>query len=205
MKKKKEQKKYLEEKLEPKIELAKKGEIKLYFIDAAHFVHGAFLAYVWCFVRMFIQTPSGRKRFNVLGAIDAITHELITVTNETYINAISICELLEKIASKNINIAVTLVLDNARYQKCDLVTIRAKELGIELLYLPSYSPNLNIIERLWKWIKKDCLYSKYYDTFSKFKEAILLSLNKTQICKDEMDSLLNLKFQSFENIQVMHG
>ena len=48
----------------------------------------------------------------------------------------------------------------------------AKILGIELLYLPSYSPNLNLIERLWKYVKKECLYSEYYDTFAKFKAAI---------------------------------
>ena len=71
--------------MEPRIELAKKGKLKLFFADAAHFVHGTFLGYLWCFTRIFIPTPSGRKRFNVLGAIDAINQELITVTNESYI------------------------------------------------------------------------------------------------------------------------
>jgi len=56
----------------------------VFFVDAAHFVFGAFLGYLWCFVRCWIKAPSGRQRFNVLGALNAITHEVITVTNLTY-------------------------------------------------------------------------------------------------------------------------
>jgi transposase len=48
----------------------------------------------------------------------------------------------------------------------------ADKLGIELLYLPSYSPNLNLIERLWKWVKKKCLYGKYYENFTDFQQSI---------------------------------
>ncbi len=68
----------------------------MFFVDAAHFVIGAFLGFMWCFERVFIKSPSGRKRFNVLDALNAITHEVITVTNETYINAESVCQLLRK-------------------------------------------------------------------------------------------------------------
>jgi transposase len=91
-------------------------------------------------------------------------------------NAISVCELLNKIKEKHPYEAVTILLDNAKYQKCKLVQELADSLNIELLFLPSYSPNLNIIERLWKWTKKDCLNCKYYETFAKFKEAINRSL-----------------------------
>jgi transposase len=89
----------------------------------------------------------------VLAALNAINHEVITVTNDSYINALSVCELLGKLAALNLSIPITLVLDNARYQKCQLVQDLAKSLDIELLYLPSYSPNLNLIERLWKFVK----------------------------------------------------
>ncbi len=90
-------------------------------------------------------------------------------------------------------------MDNARYQHCQLVQDYAKKLNIELLFLPSYSPNLNIIERLWKWVIKDCLYCKYYEKFGAFKSAIDLSLSKVgqPEYKEEFDSLLNLKFQTF--------
>src|SRR6266542_633940 len=70
-----------------------------FFVDAAHFVHGAFLGMVWCFVRYFLPTPAGRKRFNVLGAVDALTKEIITVVNETPVNAETVCQLLRKMAT----------------------------------------------------------------------------------------------------------
>ncbi|RAM48083.1 MAG: IS630 family transposase, partial [Hapalosiphonaceae cyanobacterium JJU2] len=127
----------------PRLEEAKTGKRAVFFVDASHFVMGAFLGWVWCFQRIFIKSPSGRKRFNVLGALNAITHEIIFVSNETYINAESICELLYKLAALKLNIPITIVCDNARYQKCKLVQELAETLGIELLYLPSYSPNLN--------------------------------------------------------------
>jgi transposase len=89
-----------------------------------------------------------------LGALDAITLEVLTITNDAYINAVSVCELLMKISKQNIGLPITIVLDNARYQKCLIVKELAEKLNIELLYLPTYSPNLIIIERLWKFIKK---------------------------------------------------
>ncbi|MGH2645155.1 MAG: IS630 family transposase, partial [Chitinophagaceae bacterium] len=98
--------------------------------------------------------------------------ESTTVTNETYINAQSVCELIEKIAMKNKDKTVTLIMDNARYQYCDLVKGFAQKMNIRLVFLPSYSPNLNLIERFWKFVKKESLYSKYYETFASFKEAI---------------------------------
>ena len=135
-----------------------------FFVDAAHFVLSPFIGMLWCFARTFIKSPAGRKRFNVLAALDALTQELTIVSNDKYINAFSFCELLWDINKKyaGMNIPITLVLDNARYQKCKLVFYFAQLLDIELLYLPAYSPNLNLIERLWKFVKKKCLYSKYY-------------------------------------------
>jgi transposase len=93
-------------------------------------------------------------------------------------------------------------LDNARYQKCALVAAAAVSLQIELLYLPAYSPNLNLIERLWKFVKKECLYSTYYADFATFKAAIQKCLSETHTThKTALDSLLTLKFQTFEKTQ----
>jgi transposase len=193
---------FKKEKLEPVLEEAKAGKRKVYFVDAAHFVLAPFLGFLWSFSRLFIQAPAGRSRFNVLGALDAITHELITVTNDTYINAQSVCDLLWILNRKYPNIPITLILDNARYQKCAIIFALAESLNIDLLYLPSYSPNLNIIERLWKFVKKKCLYSKYYSKFDNFKSAISSHLSRTNSeYKNELDSLLSLKFQSFSNVK----
>jgi transposase len=190
---------FLKEKIEPRLKEAKEGRRVVFFMDAAHFVLAPFLGYLWSVARIFIKAPSGRQRLNILGALNAVTHELITVTNETYINAISVCELLRKIAAMNIAVPVTIFLDNARYQKCLIVKETADALRIELCFLPPYSPNLNLIERLWKFVKKKCLYSHYYPVFSEFKGAIMHCLGMTHAtCKEDLDSLLTLRFQLFK-------
>ena len=155
------------------------------------------------FYSNFYSLSSGRKRFNVLGAINAVTKELITVTNQTYINAQSVCQLFIQLVELKIETPITLVLDNARYQKCALVQNYAEMLGIELLYLPSYSPHLNLIERFWKFVKKECLYSKYYQNFSEFKHAIEQCLESANsIHQPSLQSLLTWNFQSFKNVKI---
>lgn len=192
------------QKLAPRLEEARAGRRAVYFVDAAHFVFGAFLGCLWSLTRVFVRTPSGRQRFNVLGALDAVTHELITVTNETYINALSVCQLLRQLAERAGSRAVSVVLDNARYQHCALVQAVAAELGIELLFLPPYSPNLNLIERLWKFVKKRCLNSTNHADFGAFRRAIADCLeNVRSRHKEELDTLLTLNFQTFEKPQSM--
>jgi transposase len=186
------------------LEKAKAGSLKVFFVDASHFVHGTYLGHLWCFVRCFIKSASGRSRFNVLGALDGITKEMITIVNETYINAQCVCDLMEEIAKRNIGIPIKLVMDNAKYQKCDLVKTAAARLNIELIYLPSYSPNLNLIERYWKFVKKKCLYSKYYETFVSFRNAIKNVLeNENSKYDEELKNLLTLNFQTFKNVKIV--
>jgi transposase len=173
-------------------------------MDAAHFVFAPFLGYLWCFVRMFVKAPSGRKRFNVLGALNAITHEMVMITNTDYINAYSVCQLLIKISQKCVDLPISIVLDNASYQRCRLVQNTAKLFNIELLYLPTYSPNLNLIERMWKFVKKKCLNSKYYPDFASFTNSITDVLSKMNGCyKKELDSWLSLNFQSFKKSYII--
>ena len=203
------QKEFLETELQPRLKEAETGERKVYFMDAAHFVMGAFLGYVWSFTRIFVKTPSGRQRFNVLGALDAVTNEFLSIMNTTYITSIQVCELLHVIAQKatdprtNIMCAVTIVCDNAKYQRCKLVMETARSLNIELLFLPSYSPNLNLIERIWKFTRKRCLNSKYYPTFDLFKGAISSFLTTMHLTYTaELKTLLTLKFQTFDEEQT---
>jgi transposase len=196
--------KSIKKKLEPRLTEAQAGKRAVFFVDAAHFVFGAFPGYLWCFARCWIKAPSGRQRFNVLGALHAITHEVITGTNCTYINAESVCQLLRKLDALGLQVPITLVLDNARYQRCALVQSVADPLGIELLYLPAYSPNLNLIERLWKFVKKQCLYSKYSPDFGAFTSAIEDCLAQTQTThKHALSSLLTLNFQAFKKAQSL--
>ena len=191
----------METELEPVLAEAHVGTRHVFFVDAAHFVLGAWLGYLWCLARVFLPTPSGRQRFNVLGALHAVTHEIITVTNDTYINSLSVVELLEKLAARFRDRPITLVLDNARYQRNKFVMAEAERLHITLRWLPSYSPNLNLIERLWKLVKAECLHGRYYPSFQPFREAIMNTLkNQDPAFKHKLTSLLTLKFQLFDHV-----
>lgn len=130
---------------------------------------------------------------------------LVTVCNDTTITAIDIRTLLEQLkAQATVGVPVTCVLDNARYQHCKLVQQRAAELGIELLFLPPYSPNLNLIERLWKWVKKSCLRARLLESFSHFKTLITDCLtSRFAQARDELTSLLTSNFQSFMDVQII--
>lgn len=195
---------YLQQELEPRLAAAQAGQRAVFFVDAAHFVLAPFLGFLWSLTRLFIQAPSGRQRFNVLAALNAVTHELVTVTNETYITAQTVCTLLERLAALNLSVPISVFLDNARYQKCALVRDTAARLHIELCFLPAYSPNLNLIERLWKFVKKQCLYSHYYADFASFKAAIVQCLSETDTRhKSALASLLTLRFQVFRKAQLV--
>jgi transposase len=184
--------------LDPVLAEAEAGRRTVLFVDAAHFVRGAFLCCVWCLVRMMIRGASGRQRYNVLGAWNAMTRQLIRVSNTTRVSSDTMVELLTKIAA-TVTGPTTLVLDNARYQHCAKVKEEAKRLGIDLLFLPSYSPNLNVIERLWKFTKKKALRGKHYNDFERFQNAINDCLDGLETkYKTEMESLMTLKFQTFK-------
>jgi len=169
----------------------------VYFVDAAHFVLGAFLAILWSFRRIFVETPSGRQRLNVLGALNAVTKEMITIANTTYINAWSVVELIRKIREAHPREKVVLILDNARYQACYLVKSAANMHKVELLFLPPYSPNLNLIERVWKFIRKKCLNCIYFKSFDLFSKAVFGCIAKFGgEYKGELETLLAWNFQT---------
>lgn len=172
-------------------------------MDAAHFVHGLFLSWVWCLVRCWQPTPSGRHRLSVLGALNAVTHPLITVSTDAYINSQHVGRMLYQLAALGLTVPITVVLDNARYQRCALVREIAAHLNIELLFLPAYSPQFNLIERFWKLVKKCCLHAKYYPTYPEFKSAILDFIKTAHIeQKNTLKSLLTFNFQSFKEVKI---
>lgn len=200
----KEQAAFLAEKLEPRLDEAKAGQRQVFFVDAAHCVFGTFLCCLWSFARLFVRAASGRQRFNVLGALNAVTRELIAVTNTTVVNTETLCELLRKIAGRGLAGPVTLVLDNARYQRNKAVQALADALSIELLFLPGYSPNLNLIERLWRFIKREALYGRYHPTFADFRAAIEETISQLGgKHKDKVASLLTLNFQVFDDVSLL--
>jgi transposase len=198
------QEQFVAEKLEPRLEEARAGKRQVLFVDAAHMVFSSFLGVIWCTVRWAVRAASGRKRYNVLGALDAVTHQLTCVTNHSYINADSVCELLRAIAAAGTGLPITLVLDNAPYQKCALVQQLAASLNIELLHLPSYSPNLNLIERVWKFVKKQALRGTYHADYQSFVAAIDQCLSDLPgKHKADMDTLLSHKFQMLDVMPLL--
>jgi transposase len=183
---------------------AKKGMIALLFMDASHFVMGCdFLGYIYGMARRFIKTYSGRKRYNVLGALDFVSKKVTTVTNDTYITALEVCELLKKVADGFAGKPIHFVLDNARYQKCAIVHELANQLGISLVYIPPYSPNLNLIERFWKHVKNG-LRTKYYDLFDEFQERIDdIVDNADKMDKTYIDRLIGERVHLYDNLTTI--
>jgi transposase len=198
------QREFLKTELQPALDSAQAGTGHVFFVDAAHFVFGTFLCCLWCVVRIFVRAASGRQRFNVLGAWNAITRQLLAVTNTTVVNTDTMCELLRAIAAEKLIGPITVVLDNARYQRNKVVQSLALELGIRLLFLPSYSPNLNLIERLWGFTKRQSVYGKYHAKFDSFRTAIestLSNLSTTHARK--LETLMTLTFQEFDDVSLL--
>jgi transposase len=199
-----EQREFLDNELKPKLDEAAAGRGHVLFVDAAHFVYGTFLCCLWSIVRIFVRAASGRQRFNVLGAWNAVTRELITITNTTVVNTDTMCELLRAVASRGLVGPVTMVLDNARYQRNAVVQALAAELGIVLLFLPSYSPNLNLIERLWRFMKRKAAYGRYHPTFADFRAAIQDVLDRVPTTHaSKLASLMTLNFQEFDEVSLL--
>jgi transposase len=158
------------------------------------------MGFLWCLTRIWFRAPSGRQRFNILGALNAVTFEVITVCNATYIDSWSVVELLFKLRAKarEMGRPVSIVLDNAPYQACWLVKNVARLLSIDLVFLPSYSPNLNLIERLWKFVRKKCCHSTPCDNFKEFCSTLQVCAEQGYIhYSEELRSLLTWRFQTF--------
>jgi len=197
---------FLKTALEPRLAEARAGQRQVFFGDAAHFVLGTYLCWLWTKTRRFVKAAAGRQRYNVLGAWNAVTNTLLAVTNTTVVNADTACDLLRLIAAQSMGVPITLVLDNARYQYCQQVRSLADQLGIELLFLPSYSPNLNLIERLWKFVKKKALRGRYHSTFADFRAAIddcLSQIDSTH--RHDLKTLMTHDFQTFDNVSFLAG
>jgi transposase len=185
------------------MEEAEAGKIHLFFMDASHFVMGMFLGYIWTRVRQWVKTSNGRKRFNVLGALNFKTKEVETVTNDTYITSTQVNMLIDKVVSKYGDKPIKIILDNAGYQHAKVVTEHAKG-KVELVYLPAYSPNLNLIERYWKFIKSEVLNVAYYEQFEDFKRKISTCIaESTTTFKERIKTLITANIQEFTNISIL--
>jgi transposase len=184
------------------MEQAESGRIHLFFAGASHFVMGMFLGYVWPKVRQWVKTGSGRKRYNVLGALNFVTKTVETIVNDTYITSTEVMLLIDNLVEKYGGKPIKLILENVSYQRAEAVSEYAKG-KVELVFLPAYSPNLNLIERLWKFVKSETLSMAYYEKFDDFKAKISSCLAQTATTyKNRITSLITANIQQFSEIRM---
>ncbi len=189
------------------IDQANGEELDLVFGDAAHFVYGKFSSFHWGKEPKYKPSGHGRYRINVYGVYDIMTNQVYTMYNEGYVNADFMIEYLGWLRSEcytDQERPLHLILDNARYQHCQYVKECAKKLTIKLEFLPGYSPNLNVIERLWKYLKK-IVGKQYHADKASFENAIvrLLASLGNDIHQEKLWTLLKPVFQCYEKSQIL--
>jgi hypothetical protein len=107
------------------------------------------------------------------------------------------------VASSPPGIPVPVILDTARDQRWALVQTVAETWGMEWLDFPTYSPNLNLMERCWTCVKKQGLDSKSYPDSASFQQAIMTCIEQAPIChKEALESLFTLRFPTFRAVSV---
>jgi transposase len=172
----------------------KKGE-KIYFMDAMHPVHNSTPDYAWIEkgAEKEIKTVSGRNRLNVNGLYSPCDHETIIRSTDS-VNAASTLELIRSISNKHPELTKIIIFhDNARYNHSKYLKERLPK-NVEMRPLPSYSPNLNLIERLWKYFRKEVMNNHYHETFDSFKKSSSDFFRSLRGRKDDLDSLMRENF-----------
>ena len=178
----------------------KKETEKLYFMDGVHPTHNMMPAYAWIRknTEKYIKSNTGRQRININALYSPEDYEVIYIESPT-INSDSTIELLKKVELLHPELSkIMIIRDNAKYYCSEMVKEYIKTSKIEFIPLPSYSPNLNLIERLWKLLKKEVLYNKYYEKFLDFRKEVfdfLDSCNTRHL--DKLKSLMTENFHIF--------
>jgi transposase len=175
----------------------KAEEDNIYFMDGVHPLHNSQPAYGWIKKgkEQPLKTNTGRQRININGAYDIENHNVIIREDES-INAQSTIALLEQMLKEQPLGMLYIILDNARYYRSKMVQeFITDNPRIQFVFLPPYSPNLNIIERLWKLFKKKTTYNKYYEKFSVFKNSCLDFFENIDNYRNEIESLMTDNFQ----------
>lgn len=169
----------------------------IYFCDGVHPTHNTESLYCWIKKgkEKELRSNTGRQRLNINGAIDIETKEVLCRYDDT-LNAQSTVKLLKEVVEKHpLSSKIYMIVDNARYYKCKVVSKYLETSKIEMIFLPTYSPNLNLIERLWKFFRKKVTKGKYYEKFTEFKAECERFFKNLKQHKPELDSLLIEKFQ----------
>lgn len=143
-----------------------------------------------------MNSNTGRRRLNILGAINMVDLEIVPFITEENCHKGTIKVFLDEVKKKySRSEKITIFLDNARYQRNYEIMEYAEQIGISLEFMPPYSPNLCLIERLWKFFKKKIIKNKYYETFEEFYLFVFNFFHNWEPWKIELQSLLTLNFE----------
>lgn len=198
------QRSFLEERLPELMAQVEQGTAELYFADGTHPTHNTKTGRGW--IRkgkdFEIDCNSGRRRVNINGAVRAHKPEHLVYDLAERINAQSTQRLCRQLLKKHPGKTIYLICDNARYNRCRWLQQWAKSQRIEFVFLPAYSPNLNLIERLWRLLRKQAINSIYYETYDQFRQGIVDFLDNTKNYKEEIRSLLTLNFRTVGGTSV---
>ena len=167
------------------------------FADAVHFLHNVHPSRLWSKKgqRPALCANAGRSRYSVLGGYSATDGQYVGVQTPGMINAQTVCEWIDRLqASFPDAETITVYVDNARYFHARLVKERLAGTRVVFIYLPPYSPNLNLIERLWKFCKKKVLRF-FYPTWTQFQAAIDTFFADLTRYQDELATLMTDNFE----------
>ncbi len=179
----------------------------LKFMDAVHPQHNTRPSKAWIKKgrQKFLPTNTGRKRLNINGCYNPMSQEFVYREEET-INAQSTIELLKDVEKAYPTASsIYIICDNAPYYYNEAVQTHLQDSRIELIFLPTYSPNLNLIERFWKFMRKKVINTRYYEKFKDFKHAVLGFLENIADHKDELKQFIGLKLHLFNPFQPEKG
>ena len=179
------------------LKTSKNSEDKIYFVDASHPHHNNRPFYGWIYKgeEKAIKTNSGKKRINLNGALNLEDME-ITVLSEETINTHAMMRLVLTLEEKQKAGKIYLIADNASYNHSyELQLFLEDHPRTHLKYLPAYSPNLNTIERLWKFYYKKH-QDMYFEKFKEFEQEVLSFFKNINQYNAELKTLLTDSFQT---------
>lgn len=179
---------------------------QIYFLDSTHPTHNTVASYGWILKGKhndkFIKTNTGRNRLNLNGALNLKGHTAVVLEEKT-IDYKAMIRLFKRILIKHPRGKIYLILDNAsHHHHHTLKPFLRKHRRLKTIFLPTYSPNLNLIERLWRFFHQKVTNNRYFETFGEFRKTTRKFFRNLNFYQEELQTLLTDNFQLVPNLQL---